>query len=169
MKDLAILFFPNHCVKSAQIQSFFWPVFSCIRTEYGDLNCKSPYSIRIQKNTDQKKLHIWKLLTQWILYRENFVLQIICQNLSKCRMLWLSVSLKKNIQIRRYSPARSSHQRCSIRKAVFRNFAKFTENICQSLFFNKVAVLGLTTLLKKRLWHRCFPVDFAKFLRTPFL
>ena len=29
--------------------------------------------------------------------------------------------------------------------------------------------LGLTpaTLLKKRLWHRCFPVNFAKFLRTP--
>ena len=25
-----------------------------------------------------------------------------------------------------------------------------------------------TTLLKKRLWHRCFPVNFAKFLRTPF-
>ena len=25
------------------------------------------------------------------------------------------------------------------------------------------------TLLKKRLWHGCFPVNFAKFLRTPFL
>ena len=25
------------------------------------------------------------------------------------------------------------------------------------------------TLLKRRLWHRCFPVNFAKFLRTPFL
>ena len=25
------------------------------------------------------------------------------------------------------------------------------------------------TLLKKRLWHRCFPVNFAKFLRIPFL
>ena len=25
------------------------------------------------------------------------------------------------------------------------------------------------TLLKKRLWHRYFPVNFAKFLRTPFL
>ena len=22
--------------------------------------------------------------------------------------------------------------------------------------------------LKKRLWHRCFPVNFAKFLKTPF-
>ena len=29
--------------------------------------------------------------------------------------------------------------------------------------------LGSATLLKKRLWHRCFPVNFAKFLRTPFL
>ena len=26
----------------------------------------------------------------------------------------------------------------------------------------------LPPLLKKRLWHRCFPVNFAKFLRTPF-
>ena len=25
------------------------------------------------------------------------------------------------------------------------------------------------TLLKKGLWHRCFPVNFANFLRTPFL
>ena len=25
------------------------------------------------------------------------------------------------------------------------------------------------TLLKKRLWHRCFSVDFVKFLKTPFL
>ena len=25
------------------------------------------------------------------------------------------------------------------------------------------------SLLKKRLWHRCFPVNFVKFLRTPFL
>ena len=36
--------------------------------------------------------------------------------------------------------------------------------------FNKVAGLRpCRPLLKKRFWHRCFPVDFAKFLRTPFL
>ena len=35
---------------------------------------------------------------------------------------------------------------------------------CQSLFFNKVAGLRPATLLKKRLWHRCFSVNFAKFL-----
>ena len=26
-----------------------------------------------------------------------------------------------------------------------------------------------SSFLKKKLWHRCFPVNFAKFLRTPFL
>ena len=65
---------------------------------------------------------------------------------------------------------RSSHQRCSVRKGVLKNFAKFTgKHLCKSLFFNEVAGLRPATLLKKRLWHRCFPVNFAKFLRTPFL
>ena len=37
---------------------------------------------------------------------------------------------------------RSSHQRCSVKKGVLRNFAKFTgKHLCQSLFFNKVAGL----------------------------
>ena len=63
---------------------------------------------------------------------------------------------------------RSSHRRCSVRKGVLRNFAKFTgKYMCQSLFFHKVA--WPATLLKKRLLHRCFPANFAKFLRTPFL
>ena len=56
------------------------------------------------------------------------------------------------------------------KKGVPRNFVKFTEkHLCQSFFFNKVAGLTLATLLKKRLWHRCFPVIFAKFLSAPFL
>ena len=56
-----------------------------------------------------------------------------------------------------------------MRKSVPRNFIKFTgKYLCQSLFFNKVAALRPATLLKNRLWHRCFPVNFVKFLRTPF-
>ena len=66
---------------------------------------------------------------------------------------------------------RSSHRRCSVKKGVLRNFAKFTgKHLCQGLLFNKVAGQARpATLLKKSLWHRCFPVNFAKFLRTPFL
>ena len=69
-----------------------------------------------------------------------------------------------------YPISRSSHRRCSIGKGVLRNFTKFTvKHLCQSLFFNKVAGLRSATLLKKSLWHRRFPVNFAKFLRKPFL
>ena len=56
------------------------------------------------------------------------------------------------------------------KKGVLRNFTKFTgKHQCQGLFFNKVTGLRPATLLKKRLWHRCFLVNFVKFLRTPFL
>ena len=55
-------------------------------------------------------------------------------------------------------------------KGALRNFAKFTEkHLCQSHFFDEVADLRPVTLLKKRLWHRCFIKDITKFLRTPFL
>ena len=52
---------------------------------------------------------------------------------------------------------------------VLKYFVIFTgKHWCQSLFFNKVASLTPTTLLKKGLWRRCFLVNFAKFSRTPF-
>ena len=63
----------------------------------------------------------------------------------------------QNSSIEKQSPG------CVTLKGVLKNFTKFTgKHLCQSVFFNK------ETLLKKRLWHRYFPVDFVKFLRTPF-
>ena len=64
---------------------------------------------------------------------------------------------------------RSSRPEVLCKKDVLRNFTKFTgKHLRQSLVYNKVADLRSVTLLKKRLWHRCFPVNFVKFLRTPF-
>ena len=59
------------------------------------------------------------------------------------------------------------HRRCSTRKGVLRNSAKFTgKDLCRGLFFNKVTSLRPATLLKKKLRRRCFPVSFSQFLRT---
>ena len=52
-------------------------------------------------------------------------------------------------------------RRCFVKKM----FLKILQSLSEP-FFNKVAGQGLA---KKRLWHRCFPMDFAKFLRTRFL
>ena len=43
------------------------------------------------------------------------------------------------------------------------------ENTCARVSFLVKLQAASATLLKKRLWHRCFPVTFVKFLRTPFL
>ena len=54
---------------------------------------------------------------------------------------------------------RSSHCSFPIKKGVLRNFVNFTEkHLYWSLF--------LIELQAKRLKHRCFPVEFTKFLKT---
>ena len=53
------------------------------------------------------------------------------------------------------------------KKGVLKTFAKFTgKHLRWSLFFHKVADLSPATLLIERLWDRCFPANFANFLKT---
>ena len=80
------------------------------------------------------------------------------------------LTIEVNIQIYfAVSTSRNSCPEVFCKKGVLRNIAKFTgKHLCQSLFFNKVAGLSAATLLKKRLWHRCFSVNFAQFLETSF-
>ena len=60
--------------------------------------------------------------------------------------------------------SRSNHQRCSLRKAVLERFTAFTgKQLYWSLFLIKF------NFIKKRLQHRCFPVNIAKILKTPIL
>ena len=63
--------------------------------------------------------------------------------------------------------SRSSRPDVFCNKGVSRNFTKFTgKHLCQSPYLNKVAAANLW---KKRLWHKCFPVNFVKFPTAPFL
>ena len=52
------------------------------------------------------------------------------------------------------------------KKGVLRNFENFTgKHLCWSLFL--IELQEVRSFIKKRLWHRCFLVEFTKFLRTP--
>ena len=56
----------------------------------------------------------------------------------------------------------------SLQEKVFLEISQNSqENTCARVSI--LIKLQPATLLKYRLWHRCFPVDFGKFLRTPFL
>ena len=113
---------------------------------------------------------IWKLQSVKVFI--NFLHWFI--NVSKLSMISMFKVSTSNVQMHKskislifwwpaiFDRAESVVQKCSVRKGVLRNFAKFTgKHLCHSLFFKKI--------LKRRLWHRCFPVKFAKFLRTGFL
>ena len=81
-------------------------------------------------------------------------------------ILWIIYQILRG----KFSISRSSRPGVFCKNYVLRNFEKFIGSyLCQSLFFNKVTGLRSTTLLKKRLWHRCFSVNFVEFLRTLFL
>ena len=59
---------------------------------------------------------------------------------------------------------RSTRSQMFFKIAVLNILVKFTgKHLCQRLVFNNIAGL------KQRLLHRCFPVSFAKILRTTFL
>ena len=78
--------FYTHCVKCVQIRSFFWSVSSGPYLPAFGLNTEryfiSPYSVRMREDTDQKKLRIWALFTQWLIFviqthfNVNTILQI---------------------------------------------------------------------------------------------
>ena len=114
---------------------------------------------------DQKrwKLRIWShLLKKYVM--ENFIFCAV--SVFRLHLCFITVSDSTLVNLGKKQPPEVFYKR----KGVLWIFAKFTgKHQCQSLFFDEVACLRPAALLKKRLWHRCFLVNFAKFQRTPFL
>ena len=114
---------------------------------------------------DQKrwKLRIWShLLKKYVM--ENFIFCAV--SVFRLHLCFITVSDSTLVNLGKKQPPEVFYKR----KGVLWIFAKFTgKHQCQSLFFDEVACLRPAALLKKRLWYRCFLVNFAKFQRTPFL
>ena len=79
-------------------------------------------------------------------------------------IIFIMETIKSRPQIKSEAVA----QRCSVNKMFLEIAQNSQENTCQGFFFNKVAVLRPASLLKRRLWHRCFPVNFVQFIGAPF-
>ena len=60
---------------------------------------------------------------------------------------------------------RSSRWRCSKKKVFLKISQNSQKNVCARVSFLRKSCRPQA---KKGLWHRCFPVSFAKFSRTPF-
>ena len=102
------------------------------------------------------------MLVVYLLYRVPIVHRYRTPQLLSCITHTLIFQKNNDVWFRSSRPA------VFCKKVVLGNFAKFTgKHLCQSLFINKVAASGLQ-LHQKRDSGRCFPMNSAKFLRTPF-
>ena len=92
--------------------------------------------------------------------------------LLKIKLLFIHNSEKTTpiyFQIVDYEIPEAVVRRCSVKKMFLKISQNFQENICARVsFLIKLRGLRAATLLKKKLWHKCFPMNFAKYLRTPF-
>ena len=79
---------------------------------------------------------------------------------STAQLCYLTLCHCHTLQNNAHAGSHKQPPKVFYKKGFLKNFAKIAgKRLCQSLFFNKVAGLR----------HRCFPVNFAKFLRTHFL
>ena len=118
-----------------------------------------PFKIFIKSSKRKKRLEVCRNFQELHLIYSHF------------QFTWQFPKLEKERQKKRKKfTFRNSLPKLFYKKAVLKNFARFTgKQLCQSLFFNKVSGLRSATLLRMRLWHRYFPVTFARFLRASFL
>ena len=138
----------------------------------------SDIKIQVILDLTTKLLVIHPLLPQKRKYYFNE-----CKTIQSYNRVDAKFQIAKNLinNLNSISNGKSSRPEVFCQKSILRNFVKFTgKHLCQSLFFNKVAALRPATLLNKvaalrpatllkmRLRHRCFPVNFVKFVRTPF-
>ena len=99
------------------------------------------------------------------MFSENVLSPQQCSPCAFSSILIRSFSFKS----RGYSSSRSNHWQIFLKIGVLKNFAIFTwKHLCWSLYLKTLEAWWPATLLKKRLQHRCFLVNIAKFLRTAF-
>ena len=135
----------KHGVKSVQIRSFLWSIFSHIWTEYEEIRSIFPYSVQKRENTDQKKLHIWALFTQW---RSQII--IFVRALALAFVYHIYSNWQNMIQAVERIIIRSSRLQKFLKIGVLKNFANFTgKNLCWGLFLIKLLAFKPATLLKR--------------------
>ena len=144
-----------------QAEWFFW-FFWYSKSFPFNSEANSPVSYKLQINwlslrdcPTETSLIITVDLVSWVAKSKYIILYVFKCFLIKTGAVDSVILHEKTSSIA--TTLRSSRPEVFCKEGVLRNFTKFTgKHLCQSLFFTKVAGLKHGTLLKNRLWDRCF-------------
>ena len=109
-------------------------------------------------------------------HRFNFWINVffICLN-SHCRIevlksrVALPHHINKFISLPNYSALEPANGGALQEKVLLETFQNSQENTCARASILVNLQVDACNFIRKRLWHRCFSLNFLKFLRTPFL
>ena len=109
---------------------------------------------------------IWTIRKQVILERIKSETHISINERNNC----IQKKSHGGVLLKSFKLSRRNHRRCSVKKGVLRNFAKFTGTLlCQNLFFNKVAKFSceFCKISKNTFFYRTPPGDCFLLLSLP--
>ena len=112
------------------------------------------------------KVLLLLLLLKFLLFSETYYVTL-CDLLNLFMWSLISSFSKLPIYILIFQLSESVVQRCSVKKVFLEISQNSQENTCARVSFLIKLQVRPATLLKKRLWHRRFLVNFVKFLRRP--
>ena len=135
-------------MKSDQIRSYFWSVISCIQYDYR----------RIRTRNNSVFGHF---------SRNGFIFPTI----KLAAILFFVWTLCFAYEFIRQSEKHTNNKHMHLKTNEFINInlnLSYSPNSSRFQMFFKMFFIKLQNFTTKRLQHRCFPVKFAKFLRTSF-
>ena len=164
------IFKERACVEGTEIillVSFFFKPYIFFRYSTDDRGFILFTAIHFIKLLKKEIVSQWK--SPWFYFRKIFQIKAYLRKMKYRFLCYCIFHFLPTIIISSWLDQiyifRSSRSEVFCKKKILRKFANFTgKHLCQCLFLIKVA-----TLSKNRLWHRCFPVTFAKFLKKPFI
>ena len=116
------------------------------------------------KDTEQDNWRLMSLLLLWADFKHCPGISI--DEFEHVNAGWGISRSSSYTNVPQKSCSRSSRSQALFKNSVLKNFVNFTrKHLRWNLFLMK---LKACNFIKKRLRRRCFPVKYAKFLRTPF-
>ena len=145
-----------HCVKNVQIRSFFWSIFSRIRTEYGETRSISPYSVRMRQKRTRKNSAFGHFPRSGNCRSLKKILEI-SQDLFELKDGFLRATTAQNAV---NSPNLLAKKFCG--KAQFlQKFGRFTRNSVETVLFYKIS--GTRNDLKLRYFTQYILLKVASY------
>ena len=147
------------------LNSYFWNLYKilkhCLKRSKEFMILKKHLQVKAERHPQI----LSKTWIEWSLLLDRINVGY-CNTVSVCSRRFLSLFLCLKIR----SPFQKQLTELFCKKSCSQKFCKIHRKtpVHQSLFLSKVTGKLPAALLKNRLRHRCFPVNFAKFLRTLF-